>query len=231
MNIRTNQNDPSFNWNDFIDAIDQMHGMQAAKPAYRDFVKVHVDAMSGVGMNWHVHTMNMGGMVMRGTNFLSWHRWFVRQFEKRLQQINSSITIPYWNAITDRTIPTALQDPTLLSHWGITRDWNPDELPTQADLDAVNQIDTFSFFQRALEGPVHGGVHNAVGGDMAGASSPSDPLFWLHHANIDRIWSAWQKTHPAAHPSNLNTTLQPPPIFNVKVMDVQSTSVLGYQYK
>src|SRR5690606_29593427 len=22
--------------------------------------------------------------------------------------------------------------------------------------------------------------------------SPGDPLFWLHHANIDRIWALWQ---------------------------------------
>lgn len=228
---RINQKDPSYDWGKLIAAIDKMHGMQAAKPAYRDFVKVHVDAMSEAGMSWNVHTMNMGGMVMHGTNFLSWHRWFISQFEKRLRKVDPTITLPYWDAITDREIPAALQNQTLLDHWGITRNWNPDELPTVDDLNPVKKISSFNFFQRTLEGAVHAGVHNAVGGDMAGASSPSDPLFWLHHANLDRIWGAWQKTHSAAHPSNLMTTLQPPPIFTVKVKDVQSTAELGYEYK
>ena len=39
---------------------------------------------------------------------------------------------------------------------------------------------------------------------METGSSPSDPLFWLHHATIDRLWAKWQKQHPgvlcAVHP-------------------------------
>jgi hypothetical protein len=27
---------------------------------------------------------------------------------------------------------------------------------------------------------------------MAGDFSPNDPLFWLHHANVDRLWAIWQ---------------------------------------
>ena len=30
---------------------------------------------------------------------------------------------------------------------------------------------------------------------MMTSTSPNDPIFWLHHANIDRIWSAWQDRH------------------------------------
>lgn len=28
-------------------------------------------------------------------------------------------------------------------------------------------------------------------GTMAANSSPNDPVFFLHHANMDRLWSAW----------------------------------------
>ncbi|HEY7031752.1 MAG TPA: tyrosinase family protein [Thermomicrobiales bacterium] len=28
-------------------------------------------------------------------------------------------------------------------------------------------------------------------GTMAATSSPSDPVFWLRHANIDRLWNQW----------------------------------------
>ena len=41
----------------------------------------------------------------------------------------------------------------------------------------------------------HGGVHLYVGGDigdMAGGESPNDPIFFLHHANVDRLWAMWQ---------------------------------------
>lgn len=27
-------------------------------------------------------------------------------------------------------------------------------------------------------------------------SSPIDPLFWLHHAQLDRIWANWQEGAP-----------------------------------
>ncbi len=50
-----------------------------------------------------------------------------------------------------------------------------------------------SSFVNSLEVPLHNTVHRWVGGDMLTAMSPNDPVFFLHHANIDRIWFAWQK--------------------------------------
>lgn len=47
----------------------------------------------------------------------------------------------------------------------------------------------------ALEATPHNDVHGTVGGDggfMSGfATAPLDPIFWLHHANIDRLWAVW----------------------------------------
>lgn len=42
---------------------------------------------------------------------------------------------------------------------------------------------------------LHGRVHLWIGGNMSSSSSPNDPLFWLHHANLDRIWAEWQDRH------------------------------------
>jgi tyrosinase len=43
-----------------------------------------------------------------------------------------------------------------------------------------------------LEGTPHGSVHTSVGDNMAGLdTAPTDPIFWLHHANIDRLWQVW----------------------------------------
>ena len=43
-----------------------------------------------------------------------------------------------------------------------------------------------------LDGPrLHNLVHVWVGGDMSPGSSPNDPVFFLNHCNVDRIWEAW----------------------------------------
>lgn len=56
-------------------------------------------------------------------------------------------------------------------------------------------------FRNNLEGWVGPNLHNVVhvwiGGDMQLATSPNDPAFFLHHCNVDRIWSAWQARWPA----------------------------------
>jgi hypothetical protein len=42
---------------------------------------------------------------MRGRNFLSWHRWYLLQFERRLQEENPDVAIPYRDWIADPGIP------------------------------------------------------------------------------------------------------------------------------
>jgi tyrosinase len=44
----------------------------------------------------------------------------------------------------------------------------------------------------------HGNMHMAIGGYMQGfATAALDPVFWLHHANIDRLWQVWLDRDPA----------------------------------
>ena len=33
---------------------------------------------------------------------------------------------------------------------------------------------------------------------MGPGTSPNDPVFFLHHCNIDRLWALWQQAHPAS---------------------------------
>ncbi|KAK1625228.1 monooxygenase [Colletotrichum phormii] len=51
----------------------------------------------------------------------------------------------------------------------------------------------FSTFATALENGPHGAIHSAVGGDLFPSTSPNDPLFFLHHVQIDRLWWLWQQ--------------------------------------
>ena len=43
---------------------------------------------------------------------------------------------------------------------------------------------------------MHNRAHVWVGGSMIPSSAPNDPVFFLHHSNIDRIWAQWQDNNP-----------------------------------
>lgn len=43
---------------------------------------------------------------------------------------------------------------------------------------------------------MHNGVHAWIGGNMAAASSPNDPVFFLHHCYLDFLWERWQLQNP-----------------------------------
>lgn len=69
----------------------------------------------------------------------------------------------------------------------------------------VLEPDIYTEFDRRLQGvgldvdgmTIHAGGHLGVGGDIGDIgnmySSPGDPLFYLHHANLDRLWDQWQR--------------------------------------
>lgn len=51
-----------------------------------------------------------------------------------------------------------------------------------------------------LESVPHNAVHVRVGGSGGWMANPNhaalDPIFWLHHANIDRLWEVWLARDP-----------------------------------
>jgi tyrosinase len=62
-------------------------------------------------------------------------------------------------------------------------------------------------------------------------TAPADPLFWMHHANIDRLWWKWQKS-PAGAGKNPNLTgsaavMDPWPVSEPDTRDI---TPLGYTY-
>ncbi|RYP25508.1 hypothetical protein DL768_011472 [Monosporascus sp. mg162] len=53
-------------------------------------------------------------------------------------------------------------------------------------------VQGYSSFRTTLEDGPHRSAHAGVGGDMLVNYSPNDPIFFLHHCNIDRLWWQWQ---------------------------------------
>jgi len=95
--------------------------------------------------------------------------------------------------------------PDYLANTGMTKA-NVDFIVSSFQGDFIN-------FQTYFEGTngTHVGAHVIVGGDMSGYCSngakppacyagskwtPNDPLFFMHHAMVDKIWSDWQNKHP-----------------------------------
>ncbi|MGA5411853.1 tyrosinase family protein [Streptomyces lavendulocolor] len=53
-----------------------------------------------------------------------------------------------------------------------------------------------------LEMQPHNLIHGFVGGVMSQFFSPQDPVFWLHHSNIDRLWAAWLTNSAHRNPTD-----------------------------
>lgn len=65
--------------------------------------------------------------------------------------------------------------------------------PWEDSLRDPSAVGQWAAFRIALENNLHNTVHRWVGGNMGDMSSPNDPVFWLHHCNIDRLWGEWQR--------------------------------------
>ena len=88
-----------------------------------------------------------------------------------------------------------------------------------------------------LESRPHNVVHGAVGGLMRNPYTAAfDPIFWLHHANIDRLWQVWLAQGYRTNPDEkiwLDTVFHfPDPSGRIplKVGDVLDPELLGYNY-
>lgn len=129
--------------------------------------------------------------------FLSWHRAYIHHFEQRLRTVsgNSQLTLPYWDYYKNPNVPAEFTDPSSNNPLYVNRvNTNVYDSLTLAPFQAsiVNfQRGTSNAFEVLLEWGPHNPVHNIIGGYMSGMDASMDPIFWLHHCNIDRLWHAW----------------------------------------
>ena len=126
---------------------------------------------------------------------------------------------------------------------------------TTAAMNATQFNGTFGFGGGVINNPSHFGagltgllemqphniVHSTIGGPngvMNSAESPLDPIFWLHHANIDRLWGRWlRKGGGRANPAQQEWLTQPFDFYKAAgqrttqhCKDVRGTPPLGYRY-
>ncbi len=176
-------------------------------------------------VNLHQSFFNDG--IHWGPAFLPWHRYFLRTVEKELQKFDRSVTLPYWDwtrsdsqnldsepwksffggRLVNRGGKTNIGH---FDHWGFTRRTSPNVNTLLPNLRQVvgelrpTPSDFYGF--RAIEYGSHVPGHTWTGGTMATRQSPLDPLFYLHHCNIDRLWAIWQQNNPDVAQYSIRTS-------------------------
>ncbi|KAI8871164.1 Di-copper centre-containing protein, partial [Ramicandelaber brevisporus] len=63
-------------------------------------------------------------------------------------------------------------------------------------LNLVRYSRNFNDLWRGVENGPHSAVHYGIGGDMATMQSSNDPLFFMHHGFVDKLWDDWQRNNP-----------------------------------
>jgi hypothetical protein len=177
------------------------------------------------------------------------------QFEGVIREVlhDEDFTLPYWNPVTgnpeDFIVPAVFRQPGTPLYNGtrwfwvnggeridnLYRDW--------ISLDALNEkfyIDapqgSLGFNPRLDQNP-HFFTHFALGGDMAEFSTVGgDPMFYIHHANIDRLWESWNRlgnTNPT-DPKYLDRKFaygdRSGKRVDLPVSSADRTAQLGYEY-
>ncbi|BCT93864.1 hypothetical protein LYSHEL_28910 [Lysobacter helvus] len=165
--------------------------------------------------------------------FLPWHRFYVWTMERIVRQVSGhpEFTMPYWDYCSadparrgvlpeqfrlpndpvydclyraNRTTLANSGQPIQLNQPGDAMDINDIMAKT-----AYNTVGSVTGFCRAIDSGIHGRIHTLVGNGRGMGAVPyagNDPLFCVHHANIDRIWASWNKngnknpTDPIAYP-------------------------------
>jgi tyrosinase len=190
----------------FLSALALLNNQGAG--VFRDFRSTHTDDTSD-----EAHGLD---------GFMPWHRAYLLDLERELQKLDPSVALPYWRfdkpspklfSATFLGAPDpsgqAIFSPTNpLQLWisdgqlGIARRprfdpktsgaSNPNG-PVTAEIVTVGSTVGYGALRPVFEGNPHGRAHTSFMGLISQIGSAArDPLFFLLHCNVDRLWAKWQ---------------------------------------
>jgi tyrosinase len=198
----------------FVAAFGTLNGGGAGR--FRDFRDMHVlpavaEAHGDVG-------------------FLPWHRAYLLDLERELQAIDPSVALPYWrfdqaapNVFTREFMGVSNSAGTVqftaghpFNTWrtdgalGISRSPRfvtgsaPGGLRTETQTLALGGAAPNAVYGgfAVMEDDPHGLAHTRFGGFIGSLPSAArDPLFFMLHANVDRLWAKWQWVNKRTSPA------------------------------
>jgi len=151
-------------------------------------------------------------------NFLPWHRMFVYYHERIVRRVSGrpDFTLPYWDYTSSDpakrgVVPLEFRSPDdpvfgvlyradrseLANSGQPIQSNNPgDPMKIGGPMGKKNyeMVGSDVGFCRSINSGIHGNIHVLVGNKTGMGSVPyagCDPLFWVHHSNIDRMWASW----------------------------------------
>jgi hypothetical protein len=189
------------------------------------------DMMEQIHKDGHAH----GTDVHAGPAFIPWHRAIVNHLEELLRQVDPRLSLHYWDWTTDpRAGAVPILGPTGFmgsasgdagvpfqdfesseggGHSFIWRDvagsaakgdGTPNITSTADILAAAN----FTDFHTITKGAHDVTAHSYIGGTISHPHfSFHDPMVFLLHSNLDRLWATWQRA--SGHPERLDFGVDP----------------------
>ena len=160
--------------------------------------------------NFHGSPMNICGTSSccpHGTpDFLPWHRLYMVQMEEALGE-----PLPYWDWTRDSQLPSlweGVRAPIREGHQSLGGPDCPTGDPqfvrrnpnTNLNVNLLRDLTMAAFMETDFEGfsaaisQPHNLLHVSVGCDMSTLETAAyDPIFYLHHAYVDRQFAFWQE--------------------------------------
>ena len=157
-------------------------------------------------------TAQIWGTCQHGNlNFLPWHRMYLHFFERvmRKQSGDANFSLPYWDYFAEKgaggkgiALPTLVRGKTTGAMYDEFRTPGLNDYKAAIDATTGSATQAFKFtdftsFSNQLQNQPHGAMHCGTG---SGCTAPDmglvplaglDPVFYMHHSNIDRLWQCW----------------------------------------
>ncbi|HEV2720554.1 MAG TPA: tyrosinase family protein [Thermoanaerobaculia bacterium] len=169
-------------------------------------------------------TNDIWGTCQHGNmQFLPWHRMYLIFFERTLRKSSGDpkFALPYWDYYNELgpmngvAVPALVRGPSTGSLYDEFRtpglNTNTSSIdPNDASAEQAFKATGFRAFSKTLEGQPHGSMHCGTGFDCDAPDigivpvAGLDPVFYMHHANIDRLWQCWMLQKAKGQPITLD---------------------------
>ena len=176
-----------------------------------------------------------------GQYFLAWHRMYLIFFERVVANLSgkNDFSLPYWDWYASLNIPGQFLSPADPSNslWQNERGYNT-RFTVSTDVLQNPSTNSYSGFNRLSFGNPHSNIHLNFSGEMSNpATAGRDPIFWPHHASMDRLWEIWLTGNGHRNPGQTDTWAKKDFSFvndssgkNIPVSKMLTADQLNYRY-